>query len=155
MELPLNEMRKTWKRRVWERRKNFSFEHVAFVINMQMDMLGRHLDIRAWSSRDGNSAFVYAHFRTLQNKTLTCVLLGDQDILFAAENCTCCRAATLLVNYCWGSDPKHMVIDYTYSMALVILPGRANRCLSKVPSFMNDGSRAFSSLPPFDGYSWC
>lgn len=123
MELPLNEMRKSLKRWVWERRKNFSFEHVAFEVNMQMDMLGRHLDIRAWSSRHRNSAFVHAHFRTLQNKTLICILLGDQDILFAAENWTCCEATTLPVNYCRGSDPSiwwlitHTWWHYLYYLA--------------------------------------
>lgn len=39
------------------------------------------------------------------------------------------------------------VMDYMCSMALFILPGRASRCSSKFPSFMNDGSWSYSPFP--------
>lgn len=67
MGLLLTEMRKTRRSRFGE--EKFSFEHADFEIHIQVDLSGRHLDRRVWSSGDRNSAFIYAQFRTLQNKT--------------------------------------------------------------------------------------
>lgn len=37
---------------------------------IQVEVFGRYLNIRVWSSGDAISVFIYAQFRTLQNKTL-------------------------------------------------------------------------------------
>ena len=132
---------------VWERQSKFSFEQVVFEINMQMDLSGRHLDLRAWSSGDRNSVFIYALSELFKRKLVICVLWGKP------RHYLCVRVALAV-------DPPHSLLIIaeaaiksigwliTHSMALFTLPGRANRCLSKAPSFMNDGSWAFTPLPP-------
>lgn len=139
---------------VCERQNKFSFEQVASEINMQMDLLGRHLDIRAWSSGDRNSVFIYAPSELFKRKLVTCFLWGKP------RHHLCFRESHLLVTHhapcsLLPRQRSEALGDWLHTRWHYLHHLAEQTCLSKAPSFMNAGSWALTSLPHFDGYSWC